>query len=84
MKYGSEIFLTTGYGKVITPKYQTVLDFFQETVFYIMRMGYQTDCAFLEVLKEINTRAGAYDPNQGKFVKKLTGKEYKADFSRCK
>lgn len=45
--------------------------------------GFNAEKGMSEVLKEIHSRKGWYDVKEQKFQKKITGNEYKADFSEC-
>lgn len=51
---------------------------------YIEDMGYNFIKCLEETIKEISSRSGEYDPDTKKWVKKITGNEYKADYSKCK
>ncbi|TWO22617.1 hypothetical protein YZ82_01495 [Campylobacter hyointestinalis] len=51
---------------------------------YINEMGYDFIKCLEETIKEISSRKGEYDPNTKKWVKKITGNEYKADYTKCK
>lgn len=37
-----------------------------------------------KALKEWRDSSGEYDPDTKKWVKKITGNEYKADYTKCK
>jgi hypothetical protein len=53
----------------------------------IQKLDYNVDCVMDEILKEIESRTGAYDEKQGKWIKdkspEAQAKWYKADFSNC-
>lgn len=52
------------------------------------KYGYDGDKVMDEVIKEISSRTGAYNPEVGKWLKdkspEAQAKWYKADFSKCK
>jgi len=50
----------------------------------LAKMGYDPDKAMSETLKEIESRKGEVNPETGKWEKKITGQEYKADYSKCR
>ena len=51
---------------------------------YTEGMGYDFIKCLEETIKEISSRSGEYDPDTKKWVKKITGNEYKADYTKCK
>ena len=64
---------------------EIVVDAFGDIIVYatgtIAKLGYDPDKVLDEVLKEIDSRTGKMV--DGKFVKDLGVKTYKADFSKC-
>lgn len=50
----------------------------------MMKLGYSPSIVFQEGLKEIDSRGGRFDHSAGKWVKEVTGNEYKADFRKAK
>ena len=50
----------------------------------LAKMGYDPDKAMSETLKEIESRKGEVNTETGKWEKKITGQEYKADYSKCR
>jgi hypothetical protein len=48
------------------------------------QMGYDAEQCMSETIKEVTSRKGNYDESIGKFIKVITGKEYKANYSICK
>jgi hypothetical protein len=46
--------------------------------------GYDVEDVIEEGYKEVNSRKGNYDESISKFIKVITGKEYKANYSKCK
>ena len=49
----------------------------------ILKLGYEPNLALKETVKEINSRGGSMGPD-GKWIKEITGNEYKANYSVCK
>ena len=49
----------------------------------ILKLGYEPNLVLKEVIKEINSRGGSMGID-GKWIKEITGDEYKANFSTCK
>ena len=49
----------------------------------LLKLNYEPRLVLKETLKEINSRGGSMGIN-GKWIKKITGKEYKADYSKCR
>lgn len=47
------------------------------------KLGYDPTEAMKETLKEINSRGGSFDSEIGKWVKKKSGREYKAQYSKA-
>jgi hypothetical protein len=48
------------------------------------QLGYDAELSMSETLKEIHSRKGYYNVDEGKFDKVITGNEYKADYSKAK
>ena len=47
-------------------------------------LGYDAIDCMKETVKEVTSRKGNYDDSKGKFIKVITGKEYKADYAKAK
>jgi hypothetical protein len=69
-------------------KLEIIRDLVVYCYYKVTWLGYYPDCCMSEVMKEINSRTGAFDEKQGKWMKFKTpeamAKWYSADFSRCK
>ena len=50
----------------------------------LLKLGFSPDLVMNETLKEIESRTGAINPATGKWQKKITGNEYKADYGVCR
>ena len=48
------------------------------------KMGYDPNLVMEEVLKEINSRGGSFNPIKGKWEKIITGEEYAANYQSCR
>ena len=49
----------------------------------ILKLGYEPNLVLKEVVKEINSRGGSIGPD-GKWLKEITGNEYKANYKTCR
>ena len=49
-----------------------------------LKLGYKQEDTMVETLKEIESRSGSYDADAKKWIKQITGNEYKADYSKCR
>jgi hypothetical protein len=50
----------------------------------IEQMGYDSKECMSETVKEVTSRSGEYREDIGKFLKVITGKEYTANYKKCK
>jgi hypothetical protein len=48
------------------------------------QMGYDSKECMSETVKEVTSRSGEYREDIGKFLKVITGKEYTANYKKCK